>query len=235
MDKWFHVLSGVNPLTPELDELDVNGPSFLKTSDWLFNLCREVTEKTRLDGPVHGLNEGLELSSNFPCTAVLTDFVFTWEEYSSFFNIKQLVAYFLRLSPKHRPFRSPDKAIFVPAELVIVEEKLLRLSQFESFPTECKLLAARKHVKTSSRISSQSPFIGPNGSARSTRRIHRVSATAFETCHPTILDSRHRLLFLQFCHIKHEHQCVGHLPSVIHHQFVELCLRSAIRAIETHW
>ena len=107
----------------------VNGPSFLKTSDWPFNLNREVTDKIRLDGPVYDLNEGLEVSSTFPCTAVSTDFAFNWEEYSSFSKIKRLVAYMLRLSPKHRQFRSPDKAIIDPAELVIAEEKLLQISQ----------------------------------------------------------------------------------------------------------
>ena len=52
----------------------------------------------------------------------------------------------LRLSPKHRHFRSPDKAIIDPAELVISEEKLLQLSQSESFPAESKQLAAGKYV-----------------------------------------------------------------------------------------
>ena len=65
-----------------------------------------------------------------------------------------------RLSPKHRHFRSPDKAIIDPAELVIAVEKPLQLSQLESFPAESKQLAAGKNVKTSSRISSFSPFIG---------------------------------------------------------------------------
>ena len=92
----------------------------------------------------------------------------------------------LRLSPKHRHFRSPDKAIIDPAELVIAEEKLLQLSQLESFPAENKQLAAGKYVKKSSRISSYSPFIGPNGLIRSTGRIQRLSATALETRHPII-------------------------------------------------
>ena len=77
----------------------------------------------------------------------------------------------LRLSPKHKHFRSPDKAIIDPAELVIAEEKRLQLSQLESFPAESKRLAAGKYVKTSSRISSYSHFIGPNGFIRSTGRI----------------------------------------------------------------
>ena len=244
IDQWFHVLSGDNPADTgtrgiTADSLKQssweNGPSFLKTSDWPFNPNRELTDKIRLDGPVYDLNEGLEVSSNFPCTAVSNDFAFPWEEYSSFSKIKRLVAYMLRLSPKHRHFRSPDKAIIDPAELVISEEKLLQLSQLESLPAESKQLAAVKYVNTSSCISSYSPFIGPNGLIRSTGRIQRLSATAFETRHPIILDSRHRLirLFLRFYHNKHEHQSVDYLRSVIHQQFLVLRLRSALRAIET--
>ena len=91
-------------------------------------------------------------------------------------------------------------------------------------------------MKILSRISSYSPFIGPNGLIRSTGRNQGLSATAYETRHPITLDSRHRLirLFLRFYHIKHKHQSVDYLRSVIHQQFVVLRLRSALRAIETH-
>ena len=108
--------------------------------------------------------------------------------------------------------------------------------QLESFPAECKQFAARKHVRKPLRISSYSPFIGPNGLIRSTGRIQRLSATAFETRHPIILDSRHRLirLFLRFYHIKHERRSVDYLRSVIHQQYVVLRLRYARRIIETH-
>ena len=108
-DQWFHVLSGDNPADIgtrgfTADSLKqsswVNGPSFLKTSDWLFNPNREITEKIRLNGPVYDLSEGLEVSFTFPCTAVSTEFAFPWEEYSSFYKIKRLVAFILRLSPK---------------------------------------------------------------------------------------------------------------------------------------
>ena len=102
----------------------------------------EVTEKIRLDGTVYDLIECLEVSSNFPCTAVSTDFAFLWEKYSSFSKIKRLVAYMLRLSPKHRHFRSSDNAIIDPAELVIAEEKPLQFSQLQSFTEESKQLAA---------------------------------------------------------------------------------------------
>ncbi|XP_063722434.1 uncharacterized protein LOC134848854 [Symsagittifera roscoffensis] len=107
IDQWFHVLSGDNPadtgtrgITADSPKQSswVNGPSFLKTSEWPFNPNREVTDKIRLDGPVYDLNEGLEVSSNFPCTAVSTDFAFPWEKYSSFSKIKRLVAYMLRLT-----------------------------------------------------------------------------------------------------------------------------------------
>ena len=71
VDQWFHVLSRYNPADTgtrgiTADSLKqsswVNGHSFLKT----FNPNREVTDKIRLDGPVYDLNEGLEVSSNFP-------------------------------------------------------------------------------------------------------------------------------------------------------------------------
>ena len=85
IDQWFHVLSGDNPADTgtkgiTADSLKqsswVNGPTFLKTSDWPFNPNREVTEKIRLDGQVYVLNEVLEVSSIFPCTAVSIDFPF---------------------------------------------------------------------------------------------------------------------------------------------------------------
>ena len=161
---------------------------------------------------------------------------FLWKNIARSPKKKRLVAYMLRLSPEHRHFRSPDKTIIDPPELVNAEEKLLQLSQLESFPAESKQLAAGKYVKISSRISSCSPFIGPNGLIRSTGRIQRLSATAFETRHPIIFDSRHRpiRLFLRFYHIKHEHQSIDYLRTLIHQQFVVLRLRSALRAIETH-
>ena len=98
IDQWFHVLRGDNPDdTGTADSLKqsswVSGPSFLKTSDWPFNPNKEDTKKIRLCGPVYHLNEGLEDSSNFPCTAVSFDFAFPWEKYSSFSKIKRLVAY----------------------------------------------------------------------------------------------------------------------------------------------
>ena len=205
IDQLFHVLSRDNPADTgtggiTADSLkqssQVTGPSFLKTSDWPFNPYREVTEKIRLDGPVYDLNEDLEVSSNFPCTAVSTDFAFPWEEYSSFSKIKRLVAYMVRLSPKHRHHRSPDKAIIDPAELVIAEGKFLQFSQLESIPAEGKHLAAVKFVKTSSHKSWYSPFIGPNGLIRSTGPNQCLSASAFETRHPIILNSRYRLIRL---------------------------------------
>ena len=66
IDQWFHVLSGDYPADTGTRDITadslkqsswVNGPTFLKTSDWPFNPNREVIEKTRLDGPVYDLNE----------------------------------------------------------------------------------------------------------------------------------------------------------------------------------
>ena len=68
--------------------------------------------------------------------------------------------------------------------------KIKRLNVRESFPAECKQLAAGKHKKTSRRLLLYSIFIGPNGLVRTTSPIQRLTATAFETRHPIILDSR---------------------------------------------
>ena len=85
----------------------------------------------------------------------------------------------LRLSPKHRTFRTQEMDIIDPAELVIADEKVLHHSLLESFSVGSQF-AAGKHVKTSSRLSSCSPSIGPNGLVRSTGCIQRLSATAFQ-------------------------------------------------------
>ena len=77
----------------------------------------------------------------------------------------------LRFLAKHRHFRTSDKAIIDPWEFDTAEEKLLPISQLESFPVESKQKAAENHVKKSSRISSYSPFIGPNGSVTFSDRI----------------------------------------------------------------
>ena len=136
----------------------------------------------------------------------------------------------LRLSSKHKYFRSPDEAKIDPAEYAIAEEKLFQFSQFQSFPAKFKQLAAEKHVKALSCISSHSLFIAPNGLIKSTGHIQRLSATTFETRHPIFLDSRHRLiqLFLHFYHIKHKHHSVDYPVSVIHQHFfwLEICTKS---------
>ena len=78
----------------------------------------------------------------------------------------------------------------------IAEQKLIYLSQGESFPIVLKLLRADKVITRNSRIAKYSPFIGPAGILRSTKRISRLVNSDFDSKHPIILDARHAVVRL---------------------------------------
>ena len=74
VDQWFHVLSGDNPADTGTRGISaeslkrsswVNGPSQLKSGEWLFKPSIEILKKTCLTGPACDLNEGLQQASNF--------------------------------------------------------------------------------------------------------------------------------------------------------------------------
>ena len=68
----------------------------------------------------------------------------------------------LRLSPKHRHYRTKVKEITDPVELETAKQRLLLISQKESFEAEYLLLYGNKTVKKSSRIAQYAPFMGPS-------------------------------------------------------------------------
>ena len=82
----------------------------------------------------------------------------------------------------------------------IAEQKLIHLSQGETFPSELKLLIAGKVITRKSRIVKYSPFIGPAGNLRSTGRISRLVNSDFDSKHPIILDARHAVVRLLVQH-----------------------------------
>ena len=104
----------------------------------------------------------------------------------------------LRLSPKHRHYRTKVKEITDPVELVTAKRRLLLISQKESFEAEYLLLSCDKTVKKSSRITQYAPFMGPAFLIRSTGRIRRLVKTEYDTKHPIILDGRHTLVKVIF-------------------------------------
>ena len=213
IDEWHHVLSGDNPAdtgTPGLssetlkDSSWVIGPRILRTTYWPFIPDERVVNKIRLKGPSCDVDNCLETSSSF-----VTDVTsikhpenwerFNWERFSSITRYKRVVAFMLRMLPSHKHFRKhfcKDLRITDPTELDIAENKLIHLSQMESFPVELKTLTTGKPIKNSSKIATYSLFIGPAGIICSTGRIVRLVNTEFDTKHTKLLDARHTLIRL---------------------------------------
>ncbi|XP_063728551.1 uncharacterized protein LOC134856114 [Symsagittifera roscoffensis] len=238
VDHWFHVLSGDNPADTGTRGISaeslktsswVNGPSLLKSGEWLFKPSIEILTKIRLAAPACDLNEGLQQASNFSNVALKQKqpILFDWEKLSSFRKLQRVVAFMLRLSPKHRHYRTKVKEITDPVELETAKQRLLLISQKESFEAEYLLLSCNKTVKKSSHIAQYAPFMGP---------AILIRSTEYDTKHPIILDGRHSLvkLFVSDIHYRYQHQFLDYLRAVIHLEFAILNLRSLLKSIEVH-
>ena len=134
-------------------------------------------------------------------------------------------------------YRTKVKEITDPVELETAKQRLLLISQKESFEAENLLLSCDKTVKKSSRIAQYAPFMGPAFLIRSTRRTRHLVKTEYDTKHPIILDGRHILvkLFVSDIHYHYQHQFVDYLRAVILLEFAILNLRSLIKSIEVHY
>ena len=136
--------------------------------------------------------------------------------------------------PSHKHFRSSILKITDPSEMDIAEQKLIYLSQDESFPSELKLLRAGKVITRNSRIAKYSPFIGPAGILRSTGRISRLVNSDFDSKHPIILDARHAVvrLLVQHLHVRNFQQGLDYMRAVVNLKYVVLNLRWLLRNIK---
>ena len=240
-DQWHHILSGNNPAdtgtrgisSEALKESSwVNGPSVLRTTDWPFKPDTRVIDKIRLCD----IDICLENSSNF-VVDVLTEknLLFgKWERFNSIVKYKRAVAFLLRWLPSHKHFRSSILEITDPSEMDIAEQKLIYLSQGETFPSELKLLRSGKVITRNSQIAKCSPFIGPAGILRSTGRISRLVNSDFDSKHPIILDARHAVvrLLVQHLHVRNFHQGLDYMRAVVNLKYVVLKLRWLLRNIE---
>ena len=105
---------------------------------WPFKSSIEILKKIRLAGPACDLNEGLQQASNFSNVALnqKQPILFDWEKFSSFRKLQRVVAFMLRLSPKHRHYRTKVKEIIDPVELETAKQRLLLISQKESLVAE---------------------------------------------------------------------------------------------------
>ena len=174
----------------------------MRTTVWPFKTDTRVIDKIRLKEPSCDIDIYLENSSKI-VVDVLTEKNFPfgkWERFNLIVKYKRTVAFLLRWLPSHKHFRSSILEITDPSEMDIAEQKLIHLSQGETFPSELKLLRAGKVITRNSRIVKYSPFIGPAGNLRSTRRISRLVNSDFDSKHPIILDARHAVVRLLVQH-----------------------------------
>ena len=247
IDEWHHVLRGDNPAGTGTRGISSEAlkysssvicPSILRTTDWPFIPDERVINKISLKGPFCDVDNCLETSSSS-----VTDVTsikhpkrgFNWESFRSFTIYKRVVAFMLRMLPSHKHFRGKHLRINDPTELDIAESKLIHLAQMKSFPVELKTLTAGKHIKSTSKIVTYSPFIGPAGIIRSTGRIVRLANTEFDTKHPLLLDARHTLVCLLTRSLphKHFHQGLDYMRSVLNVKYEILGLRRLLRSIES--
>ena len=162
--------------------------------------------------------------------------IFPFGKFSSYQKYLRIAAYVFRLLPKYAGYRNLDGSITDPSELDEAERHLQYLVQGESFETERKYLLDNKSVQRSSRIAPHSPFISPNGLIRSSGHIKWLMEIGFNVKYPIILVARHPFvkLSLEHTHVKHYHQGVEYLTSIVQERYIVLKLRSSLRSIKAH-
>ena len=246
VDQWNHVATKDNPadagtrgMSAEVLQQSswVNGPHFLSNSSFPFVPNKDVINNIKL-----GVNQAVIIEDTVSLTTSVkkqttpVPSLFPFDKFSSYQKYLRIAAYVLRLLPKHAGYRNPDGSITDPTELDEAERHLQYLVQGESFEAERKDLLDNKPVKRSSRIAPHSPFISPNGLIRSSGRIKRLVEVGFNVKYPIILDARHPFvkLFLEHMHVKHFHQGVEYLRSIVQEQYAVLKLRSSLRSIKAH-
>ena len=209
----------------------LHGPQFLRTSDFPFQPNTYVMKNSKLK------SHSTKASSSEKTSTLITDvfkrdFSLPFRKFSSYPKLLRILAFCMRLLPRHLAYRSSGKEIVDPEELNAAERKLQLIIQSESFPLEQKQLAQEKQINKKSRIAVYSPFIGTGGLLRSTGRVKRLAEIDFDLKHPIILDGRHPLvlLFLRHMHLKHHHEGVDYLRALIQQRFAVLKLRSTLRS-----
>ena len=118
-------------------------------------------------------------------------------------------------------------------ELENSEQRLLYLTQAESFHAEKSNLLKSTPLSKSSKIVRFSPFIGPNGLLRASGQTRLLETATFDVKHPILLDARHPLvrLLLEHLHSQHCHQGVDYLRELVQQRFAVVKLRAVLRTI----
>ena len=242
-DEWNYVKSSENPADAGTRGLSakslvssscLNGPEFLKTSDWPFKPSEPSKFKLKTDFNDQSTERpSLKTETALSSNVDINTSTFEWHKYSSFEKLLRVVSYLVRLIPKNEAYRSGTGTITDPSELENAQTKLFYLAQSESFPIEKKLLLKNSPLSRSSKLLELSHFVGTNGLLRATGRTKQLDVSSFDAKHPVLLDSRHPVtrLFLEHLHRSHCHQGVDYLRTVVQQQFAIVKLRTALRTI----
>ena len=196
VDQWHHVASHANPADAGTRGMSsealqksswLHGPQFLRTSDFPFQPNTYVIKNIKLK------SHSTEASSSEKTSTLITDvfkmdFSLPFRMFSSYPKLLRILAYCMRLLPRHLAYRSSGEEIVDPEELNDAERKLQLITQSESFPLERQQLAQEKQINKKSRIAVYSPFIGTGGLLRSTGRVKRLAEIDSDLKHPIILD-----------------------------------------------
>ena len=117
------------------DELDSSLPTSTKSWDFPFQPNHKILHNIkRLTSPLGNSAEKQE--SSFPSNNSFDVKLFDYTIFSSYFKIIRIIAYLLRILPKHAHSRSSDSSICRPDDLQVAEGKVQFLVKSELFPFE---------------------------------------------------------------------------------------------------
>ena len=214
----------------------MRGPDTLRTKQFPFEPNTDVVDitlgvvtKEQKDDSISSLTASVTKPLKKQSVSLIP-----FDKISSYQKLPRVTAYMLLPLPSHKTYRTVFCSIANPVELDEVERHLQYLVQGESFNTQRRDLLDSKSVKSSSRITLFTAFIGPRDLIRSSGRLRRLVEIDFDTKHPIVLDARHYFvnLFLRHTHLKNHHQGIDYLRSKVQESYAILKLRSTLRSIK---
>ena len=179
----------------------LSGPKFLKTNEWPFKPSGGFRLKLKQTKPDPTDEQSTESCTMLSETQLATAKTFEWQKYGSYEKLLRIAAYVLRLLSRNRDYRTNSCVITDPAELENSEQRLLYLTQAESFHAEKNNLLKSTPLSKTSKIVRFSPFIGPNGLLRASGRTRLLETAIFDVKHSILLDARHPLVRLPTLHM----------------------------------
>ena len=149
------------------------------------------------------------------------DQLFDWRRYSTFNQIRNFIAYCMRLNTKHRGTLKAD-------EIQQAQEILFRFVQNESFPNVS--IANSKEISKTLNIAKFSPIIEEDGTFRVKGRL-KHSNLHYNAKRPILLTAKHPLvqLLLEKAHRDNLHEGTEYVRNMLQQEYWIIGLRNALR------